>query len=114
MNAQTMPVDFTVDPMPEGTMPEATGRKRNLGGALMLSAIEDYRGVNQEAHLEAQRLLYPRNQVWQNHFDWMVSMTEGIDKCWLRDALDRERDKWDGERLRKQIRRRERLAGYGR
>jgi hypothetical protein len=72
---------------------------RNLGSAIFLAAIEDYRSACDELHESAQRFLYPRTAAWQRQYDWAISLAEGLDPAWLRDALDRLRDKWDGQRF---------------
>jgi hypothetical protein len=72
---------------------------RNLGSAIFLAAIEDYRSMCDELHESAQRFLYPRTPAWQAQYDWALSLAEGLDPAWLRDALDRLRDKWDGQRF---------------
>jgi hypothetical protein len=72
---------------------------RNLGSAIFLAAIEDYRSACDELHESAERFLYPRRAAWQHQYDWAVSLAEGLDPAWLRDALDRLRDKWDGQRF---------------
>jgi hypothetical protein len=85
---------------PTGTLykpPELLNR--NLGSAIFLAAIEDYRGMCDELHESAGRFLYPRTAAWQARYDWAVSLAEGLDPTWLRDALDRLRDRWDGQRL---------------
>jgi hypothetical protein len=76
----------------------STPRKRNLGGAIFLAAIEDYRGSNEEIHKNAEQFLYPQTPEWQDHYDWAVALADGLDPAWLRDALDRFKDKWDGQR----------------
>jgi hypothetical protein len=77
----------------------AAPRMHNLGSAILLAAIDDYRCLDEEAHDHAQRFLYPQRPAWQNHFDWVVSLVEGLNPAWLRDALDRSRGKWDEQRL---------------
>jgi len=73
-------------------------RERNLGGAIFLVAIDDYRNTDEEIHETAKKFLYPTRANWQGHFDWAVSLTEGLDPGWLRDALDRSRSIWDEQR----------------
>ncbi len=72
---------------------------RNLGSAIFLAAIEDYRSICDELHESARRFLYPRTPAWQEQYDWAVALAEGLDPGWLRDALDRLRDQWDGQRF---------------
>ena len=83
-----------VDPMPETFGPAATGRKRNLGGAVVLAAIQDYRSLRKEVHLDAAGFLYPQTAECRMHFDWVVSMADELNGAWLRDALDRCRPQW--------------------
>jgi hypothetical protein len=79
-----------------GTMfPPAAPKQRNLGGAIFLVAIDDYRSIDDEIHQTAKAFLFPRTVEWQDHFDWAVSMTEGLNATWLRGELDRTRAKWD-------------------
>ena len=70
-------------------------KKRSLGGAIFLVAIEDYRSPDEQEHKSAEQFLYPRTRQWQEHYDWAVALTEGLNPAWLRDALDRSRRKWD-------------------
>jgi hypothetical protein len=96
----------------------ATGRaydpvipqKRNLGAAIFVAAICDYRSLDQAAHEDAKRFLYAQTLEWQDHYDWAVAMSEGFDAAWLREGLDRLQAKWDNERKKRNAskRRRER------
>jgi hypothetical protein len=72
--------------------------RSNLGAAILLVAVQDYRSLNEEAHKDAERFLYPRTQECQDHYDWVVSLADGLDPAWLRDSLDRSRSKWDWQR----------------
>jgi hypothetical protein len=92
------------------TEPDATGRTyqptrprmRNLGSAIVWVAIVDYRSLNQEVHEDAEKFLYPQTAEWQSQYDWVVTLDEGLNPAWLRDALNRSRSKWDRQRaLRK-------------
>jgi hypothetical protein len=74
-------------------------RKRNLGGAIVLAAIEDYRGKDEQAHKDAEKFLYPQTPERQEHYDWAVALVEGVNPAWLRDALDRFKAKWDWQRF---------------
>jgi hypothetical protein len=73
---------------------------RSLGGAIFLVAIQDYRSADEQEHKSAERFLYPRTREWQEHYDWAVALTEGLNPAWLRDQLDRCKNKWDRERAR--------------
>jgi hypothetical protein len=73
---------------------------RSLGGAIFLVAIEDYRNADEQEHKSAELFLYPRTREWQEHYDWAVALTEGLNPAWLRDALDRCKRKWDRQRAR--------------
>ena len=73
-------------------------RTRNLGAAILLAAVQDYRCLNEEAHKDAERFLYPQTPESQDHYDWVVSMADGLNPAWLRDSLDRSRNKWDWQR----------------
>lgn len=98
----------------------ATGRtyepvkpqKRNLGAAIFVAAIRDYRSLDEAAHEDAKRFLYAQTLEWQDHYDWAVAMSEGFNPVWLREGLDRLKDKWDEERMGRNAskRRRERNA----
>jgi hypothetical protein len=81
--------------------PVPRGRKRNLGGAVILSAIEDYRSPNEQAHRDAAPFLYPRNRRDRADFAWAVAMAETINEQWLRELLDQKRRVWDAERAAK-------------
>jgi hypothetical protein len=74
-------------------------RMRNLGSAILLVAIEDYRGTDEELHLHAELFLYPQKARWQTHYDWVVSLADGFDPAWLRSGLDRLKSQWDVERF---------------
>jgi hypothetical protein len=78
--------------------PPAEPRMRNLGSAIFLAAIADYRSLDQEAHDHAELFLYPQTQDWQDHYEWAVALLQGLNPEWLRDALDQSKLKWDGER----------------
>jgi hypothetical protein len=75
-----------------------TPRMRNLGAAILLAAVQDYRCMNEERHNDAERFLYPQTAESQEHYDWVVSLADGVDPAWLRDSLDRSRNKWDWQR----------------
>ncbi len=49
--------------------------KRNLGSAIFLAAIEDYRSMCDELHETAERFLYPRTPAWQDQYDWAVALS---------------------------------------
>jgi hypothetical protein len=74
-------------------------RRGSLGGAILLAAIGDYRSTDDEVHNDASKFLYPRTPERQEHYDWAVSMSGGLNPAWLRDALDRSKGKWDVQRL---------------
>jgi hypothetical protein len=76
----------------------ATPRTRNLGAAILLSAVQDYRSLDEDIHKDAERFLYPQTQQFQEHYDWVVSLADELNPAWLRDALDRSRKKWDWQR----------------
>lgn len=82
-------------------------RRRNLGGAIFLAAIADYRSMDEKLHQNAEQFLYPKTTEWQDHYDWAVALAEGMNPAWLRDALDRFKAKWDKQRF-------ERRASRGR
>ena len=89
-----MPELYSTGPAYPPTQP----KMRNLGSAILLAAIADYRSLDQEAHEHAELFLYPQTQDWQDHYDWAVSLLEGVNPEWLRDSLDQSRLKWDAER----------------
>jgi hypothetical protein len=74
-------------------------RRRNLGDAIFLAAIKDYRSMDEKVHENAEQFLYPRTIEWQDHYDWAVALAEGFNPAWLRDALDRFKAKWDRQRF---------------
>jgi hypothetical protein len=82
--------------------PTPQARRRNLGGAILLAAIGDYRSMDDAAHEDADQFLYPRTPEYQDHYDWAVSMAGGLNPAWIRDELDRSKRKWDVQRLERQ------------
>jgi hypothetical protein len=76
----------------------ARPRTRNLGSAIMLAAVQDYRCMDEDRHKDAERFLYPLTPEAQAHYDWVVSLDDGLNPAWLRDLLDRSRNKWDWQR----------------
>ena len=78
----------------------ATPQKRDLGSAILLAAIEDYRSLDEEMHDLAEQFLFPQTADRQNHFEWVVSLAEGLNPGWLREALDRAKSEWDEQRRR--------------
>jgi hypothetical protein len=73
-------------------------KRRNLGGAIFLAAIADYRGTDAQEHRSAKLFLYPQTRKWRAHYDWAVELAEGVNPAWLREALDKFKGKWDGQR----------------
>ncbi len=73
-------------------------RTRNLGAGILLAAVQDYRSLDEDVHRDAERFLYPQTQDYQQHYDWVVSLADGLNPAWLRDSLDRCRRKWDWQR----------------
>ncbi len=73
-------------------------RMRNLGSAILLAAVQDYRSMDEDKHKDAERFLYPLTPESQAHYDWVVSLDDGLNPAWLRDMLDRSRNKWDWQR----------------
>jgi hypothetical protein len=91
---------------PVGTSERAvTPCKRNLGGAILLAAISDYRSRNRRVHEHAREFLYPRTTATRNHFAWVVTLAPGVNPGWLREALDGQQAKWDRQRSRMRPRR---------
>ena len=80
------------------TYQPATPRMRNLGAAILLSAVQDYRSLDEEIHKDAERFLYPQTPESQERYDWVVSLADGVNPAWLRDSLDRSKSKWDWQR----------------
>jgi hypothetical protein len=74
-------------------------RIRNLGSAIFLAAIRDYRSLNEDSHKDAERFLYPQTPDSQDHYDWAVGLMKGLDPEWLRNSLDRFKGRWDGQRF---------------
>lgn len=73
--------------------------RRNLGCAILVAAIEDYMSMDEQAHTSALRFLFPQEPAYREHFDWVVSMADGVNRKWLREALDQAKARWDKERL---------------
>jgi hypothetical protein len=76
----------------------ARPRTRTLGAAILLAAVQDYRSMDEERHKDAERFLYPLTPESQAHYDWVVSLADGLNPAWLRDSLDRSKSKWDWQR----------------
>jgi hypothetical protein len=85
-------------------------QKFNLGGAILLAAIADYRCMNEDVHRDAALFLYPQTPERQDHYEWVVAMAERTNAAWLRDALDRWRPRWDQERFDRTVVNRRRVA----
>jgi hypothetical protein len=73
-------------------------RMRNLGAAILLAAVQDYRCMDEDRHKDAEWFLYPQTPEAQTHYHWVVSLDDGLNPAWLRDMLDRSRSKWDWQR----------------
>jgi uncharacterized protein YdaU (DUF1376 family) len=90
-----------------------TARKRSLGAAILLAAIDDYRSTDDLRHKDAGEFLYPQTFEGQKQYNWAVGLTEGLNPTWLRDALDRCKRKWDRQRAeRKAVETRERSRAF--
>jgi hypothetical protein len=89
----------------EGTIyqPSQT-KKRSLGAAIFLVAIEDYRSTDEQEARTAERFLYPQTRRWQEHYDWALALADELNPAWLRDALDRFKCKWDMQRAERTAR----------
>ena len=74
--------------------------KRNLGSAILLAAVRDYRSRDRRVHEHAREFLYPRTTETRNHFAWVLTLAPGVDPAWLREALDRRQPLWDRQRAR--------------
>lgn len=69
--------------------------RRNLGCAVLAAAITDYQSTNDQVHASARKFLFPQTWEYQKHFDWAVGLADGVDRNWLREALDKARNGWD-------------------
>jgi hypothetical protein len=69
--------------------------RRNLGTAVILSAIADYQSLNKQVHESAARFLFPSSRAWQRRYEWALALASGLDRNWLRESLDSHRLKWD-------------------
>jgi len=93
--------------------------ERSLGFAIFVVATEDYGSIDPEIHADARDFLFPPTADWKNQFDWAVSLAEGLNPGWLRNALNRSRFSWDQERadrlarisLRQSLRKRRKANG---
>jgi hypothetical protein len=79
--------------------------KRNLGCAILVAAIEDYQSTDDQTHSSASLFLFPTSPEYRAHFEWVVSMADGVDRAWLRESLDRARKLWDRSRVDQKLRR---------
>lgn len=99
--------------MPEGFAPRPQahiGRRQNLGIAILLTAIQDYRSLDPELHENAAEFLFPRARACKEHYAWVVGLAEGVNSAWIRNALDRARKFWDAERAMRLAQRERRRA----
>ena len=78
---------------------------RNLGLAILLAAIADYRCATPKLHDGAEAFLYPRTAEDRAQFEWVMGMLPSVNAAWLRQSLDCYRIKWDGQRRQKILRR---------
>jgi len=78
--------------------PSRPRKRGNLGAAILLAAVQDYRSLNEDLHKDAERFLYPQTLESQEQYDWVVSLIDELNPAWLRDSLDRSRNKWDWQR----------------
>jgi hypothetical protein len=98
-------IDSTGTIYPSSSSVVSGAKKRNLGGAIVLAAIGDYRGMDEQAHNDAALFLYPKTDKQRKHYDWAVALAAEVNPAWLRDALDRFKTKWDWQRFeRKSLR----------
>lgn len=79
--APTQPADLTVLTVP--------------AFRILFAAIQDYRSGRDHEREDARKFLYPCTCEYSDHFDWAVAMTDGVDRMWLRGALDKLRIDWD-------------------
>ena len=93
--------------------PVSTARPRNLGGAIVLAAIQDYRSLDDKAHKDAERFLYPKTPKLQRHYDWAVALAGGVNPVWC-EMRWTHKARWKWQRFDKVVRaRRQRAAGKG-
>ncbi len=55
--------------------------------------------MDEQAHTSAAQFLFPIDAAYRDHYNWAVDMAGGVNRAWLRDALDRAKPRWDRERL---------------
>ena len=84
-------------PATERKLPE---RRVNLGYAILYSAVFDYMGADVRNHRSAKLLLYPADEQYRQHLQWVVGMTD-FSMTYLRATLDRLRPRWDAERRKR-------------
>jgi hypothetical protein len=75
-----------------------TPHRRNLGCAILLAAIEDYQGLDPQAHEHAKQFLFPQTQEWRDHQEWVVSLAGDMTAARLQQALERSKGVWDERR----------------
>ena len=86
-------------PATERKLPE---RRVNLGYAILYSAVFDYMGADVRNHRSAKLLLYPADEHYRQHLQWVCGMTD-FSMHYLRATLDMLRPRWDRARqLRKE------------
>lgn len=73
-------------------------RTRNLGAAVLLAAIRDYKSSDPLVHGTAANFLYPATREDQEHLDWAIAMADDLSPAWFRQQLDGSRRKWDAQR----------------
>jgi hypothetical protein len=71
--------------------------RASLGDSILLSAVQDYMGANERNHNSAALFLYPGDEHYRRHFQWVVGMTN-FPAAYVRVTLDRLRPRWDAER----------------
>lgn len=93
--------DETADPDGPDELPNLRqqARQSNLGISILLSAVQDYRGSGQRAHLSAALFLFPVDEHYRTHLKWCCDIAD-LAPVWLRQTLDRLRPQWDQERER--------------
>jgi hypothetical protein len=71
---------------------------RDLGLAIVVVAIADYCGRDEELHRDAAHFLFPKTEAARRHYAWAVAIQDKVNAAWLREELDRARPAWDAER----------------
>jgi hypothetical protein len=76
---------------------KAPAKRQNLGNALILQAIQDYREGSGLDHKSASQFLFPTTAAYRKHFSWAIGLSS-LDEGHTRRRLDELRRVWNANR----------------